>query len=274
MTRPGRYAGRDDDRDDAGRRDGGPPPPGRDHRHNADADWDQWPVAAYLAENYRRMHASDATVIRHHAGFYRQFPADGIGRSLEFGAGPNLYPLMVGAAVARRIDALEPSAANVAYLTGQLAHPDENWDAFYALCRTLDPRLPASLPDALSRVGVLHADATAVPPGAYDLASMNFVAESVTEDADEFAALCGTFIHAVRPGGHLVAAFMENMPSYHIGAGLSWPAFPVDTTAVRHVFAPYTERLRITRVEKDPTLPDYGDTGMVLLRAVRTPVDG
>lgn len=248
-------------------------PAGHHHRHNADADWDQWPVTDYLAENYRRMHPSDATVIRHHAGFYREIPADGLRRSLEFGAGPNLYPLMLAAAVARRIDALEPSAANVAYLAGQLERPDGSWDTFYTLCRSLDPRLPVSLTEALSRVRVLHADATAVPAGAYDLASMNFVAESVTEDAGEFAALCGIFIHSVRPGGYLVGAFMENMPSYHIGAGLAWPAFPVDTAAVRHVFAPYTERLQVTRVDKDPTPPDHGDTGMVLLQAVRIPAD-
>ncbi|MFG3506567.1 class I SAM-dependent methyltransferase [Streptomyces sp. NPDC047821] len=251
------------------RPDDGLPP--RHHRHNADADWDQWPVTAYLAENYRRMHASDAAVIRHHSGFYRRFPADGLARSLEFGAGPNLYPLMPAAAVVRRIDALEPSAANVAYLTAQLERPDGSWDAFYALCRDLDPRLPPSLHQALTRVRVLHGDASAVPAGTYDAASMNFVAESVTEDADEFAELCGLFIHAVRPGGHLVAAFMENMPSYHIGAGRAWPAFPVDAAAVRRVFAPHTEGLQVTRVDKDPTLPDYGDTGMVLLQAERIP---
>ncbi|MFF8831117.1 class I SAM-dependent methyltransferase [Streptomyces sp. NPDC015131] len=251
-------------------RAGAPGPP--HHRHNAEADWDQWPVAAYLAENYRLLHASDAAVVRHHSAFYRQFPPDGVPASLEFGAGPNLYPLMVAAAVCRRIDALEPSAANVAYLTGQLRHPDTSWDPFYALCRDLDPRLPPGLTTALSRVRVLHADASAVPPGRYDLASMNFVAESVTEDADEFAALCRTFVHAVRPGGHLVAAFMENMPSYRIGTGpAAWPAFPVDVPALRRAFAPYTEELTLTRVEKDPTLPDYGDSGMVLLRAVRTP---
>jgi hypothetical protein len=51
-----------------------------------------------------------------------------------------------------------------------------------------------------------------VPEGADDLASTNFVAESITEDVDEFSALCTTFIRSVRPGGFLVAAFMENMP--------------------------------------------------------------
>ncbi|MFF9864773.1 class I SAM-dependent methyltransferase [Streptomyces sp. NPDC013953] len=261
-------------------RNPGPPAPeghdddGHEHRFNASADWDRWPVTAYLTENCRRMHSSDATVIRHHSAFYRQFAAGSVGRSLEFGAGPNLYPLMPAAAVVRVIDALEPGAGNVAYLAGQLERPDESWRTFYDLCRELDPRLPVSLTEALSRVRVLHADATAVPEGAYDLASMNFVAESVTEDADEFAELCGLFIRAVRLGGHLVAAFMENMPSYRMGAGLEWPAFPVDSTTLREVFGPHTADLHLARVDKDPGLPDYGYTGMVLLRAERAQPGG
>jgi hypothetical protein len=73
----------------------------------------------------------------------------------------------------------------------------------------------------------------------------------------------------VRPGGHLVAAFMENMPSYRIGDSPLWPGYPVDADTVREVFAPHTTDLRISRLGSDPTLPDYGDTGMVLLTAVR-----
>ncbi|GAA2442833.1 hypothetical protein [Streptomyces lavendulocolor] len=103
------------------RGDGPGPDPARDdprapvdrerRRRNADADWDRWPVSAYLAENHRGMHASDAAVIRHHCAFHQRLPADGVGRSLEFGAGPNLYPLMPAAATVRRVDALEPGAA-------------------------------------------------------------------------------------------------------------------------------------------------------------------
>ncbi|WP_316248201.1 hypothetical protein [Streptomyces sp. TRM49041] len=63
--------------------------------------------------------------------------------------------------------------------------------------------------DALEPRAGNHGDAGAVPPGTYGVASMTFVAESVTED------------------------------------------------------------LHGTRVDKDPTLPDYGDTGMVLLRTAR-----
>ncbi|MET9378314.1 class I SAM-dependent methyltransferase [Streptomyces sp. NPDC003035] len=243
--------------------------PGR-IRHNRDADWNAWPVEDYLAENYRRLHPCDIGVIRHHSAFYRRFPPGGIARSLEVGAGPNLYPLMLAAAASRHIDALEPSAANVGYLQDQLDRgPDDSWQAFYALCRALDPGLPDTAAKALARVRIVPGDAGDIPEGTYDLASMNFVAESVTEDFAEVASLCGAFVRSVRPGGYLVASFMERMPSYRIGPGPRWPACPVDVDAVRSVFAPLTEELRIDRLGKDRTLPDYGDTGVILLTAVR-----
>ncbi|MFD7321592.1 class I SAM-dependent methyltransferase [Streptomyces sp. NPDC059875] len=239
-------------------------------RRNRDADWNAWPVADYLSENYRQLHPYDIGVICHHSAFYRHFEPGSIGRSLEFGAGPNLYPLMLAAAASRHIDALEPSTANIRYLRDQLTRgPDDSWEAFYTLCRELDPGLPDTPADALARVRIVPGDAADIPEGAYDLASMNFVAESVTEDFAEVTALCGAFVRSVRPGGRLVASFMERMPSYRIGTGPPWPACPVDADALRSVFAPLTEELRIRRLAKDRTLPEYGDTGVLLLTAGR-----
>ncbi|MFD4371296.1 class I SAM-dependent methyltransferase [Streptomyces sp. NPDC058486] len=239
-------------------------------RRNADADWDRWPVQDYLAENYRRLHPCDIAVIRHHAALYRRLGPGSVARSLEFGAGPNLYPLMPAATACRSIDALEPGAAGHAYLSGQLRNgPDPSWQPFYALCRRLDPALPRTLSAALRGVTAVRGDVHAVERHGYGLGSMSFVAESVTEDAGEFARVCRDFLGCVRPGGHLLAAFMENMPSYRIGTGPLWPACPVDAGAVREVFAPYTRDLDVRRVDKDPTLPDYGDTGILLLHAVR-----
>ncbi|SDZ09926.1 hypothetical protein SAMN05444365_105311 [Micromonospora pattaloongensis] len=239
-------------------------------RRNGDADWDAWPVPDYLAENYRELHPADVAVIDHHARYYGQLPADGIDVGLEVGAGPNLYPLMLAAAVCRRIDAVEPSAASRAYLRGQLTRgADPSWDAFYAHCRERLPSLPSSSAAALSRVTVSRGDALALPSGRYGLASMHFVAESATEDYDEFGALCRAYVGSVRPGGHLVAAFMENMGRYRVGAGPQWPGCPVDIPAIRAVFAPYVDDLTLCRVDADPTLPDWGYTGMVLLTGRR-----
>ncbi|MFE0652628.1 class I SAM-dependent methyltransferase [Streptomyces sp. NPDC059534] len=244
-------------------------------RRNRDADWNAWPVADYLAENYRRLHPCDVGVIRHHSAVYRRHAPGSLARTLELGAGPNLYPLMLAGAAASRVDALEPSAASVRYLRHQLAHgADASWRPFYTLCRSLDPALPASCAEALSRVRVVRGTADDLVPGRYDLASMNFVAESVTEDFEEFSALCAAFVGAVRPGGRLLASFMERMPSYRIGTGPVWPACPVDGATLRGVFAPRTAGLRIVRLAKDLTLPEYGDTGVLLLSARRPPAHG
>ncbi|MFI8106680.1 class I SAM-dependent methyltransferase [Streptomyces sp. NPDC086023] len=239
-------------------------------RRNAHADWDRWPVEDYLEENYRRLYACDAAVIRHHSAYCRPLPAGSVAEALELGCGPNLYPLMILAAASGRIDAVEPGAAGYAYLRRQLHHgPEASWQPFYDLCRRLNPALPASLSTALERVRPLHGDVSQVRQYRYGLGSMTFVAESVTEDGAEFAALCRAFLGCIRPGGGVLAAFMENMPSYRIGEGPLWPAFPVDAPAVREVFAPHTDRLVVRRVPKDPALPDYGHTGMLLLSGTR-----
>lgn len=234
--------------------------------HNDDVDWDSWPVVDYLAENYREVHPSDAAVIAHHSAFYRRLAPHSLGCSVELGAGPNLYPLILAAAASRRIDAVEAGAGNVAYLERQiLVEPDASWLPFHALCRRLNPDLPATLAGALAHVNVVHADVRGLPPGGYDLASMHFVAEGATEDRAEFAEFCRAFVRCVAPGGYLVAAFMENMPTYRIGPASRWPGCPVNPDIVTDVFRPLTRELAVTRIDTDPTLPDYGDSGMVLL---------
>ena len=245
-------------------------PAGADPVLNDHVDWDSWPVEDYLTENYRDLHPSDAAVIAHHSAFYRRLAPGSIARSLEFGAGPNLYPLMLAAAASRHTDAVEASAPCVAYLNRQVARgPDETWSPFHELCRRLNPALPASPAGALRGVRVVHGDIRTVVPGTYGLASMHFVAEGATEDYEEFAEFCRLFIHSVAPGGHLIAAFMENMPTYRIGPASQWPGCPVDRELVSEVFAPFSERLAVTRIDADPSLPDYGDSGMVLLTATR-----
>ncbi|WP_337524371.1 hypothetical protein [Streptomyces sp. SS] len=76
------------------------PRPRAEHRarRNRDADWNAWPVVDYLAENYRRLHPCDVGVIHHHSAVYRSYAPGALDRTLELGAGPNLYPLMLAGA--------------------------------------------------------------------------------------------------------------------------------------------------------------------------------
>ena len=106
---------------------------------------------------------------------------------MEIGSGPNLYPLFLASGAARRIDAVDRSAAGLGYLRRQLTEgPDPIWEPFWQRCRALNPALPDTVEEALARVHVRHGDAFALAGSDYDLASMHFVAESVTEDPDEF----------------------------------------------------------------------------------------
>jgi hypothetical protein len=176
---------------------------------------------------------------------------------------------MLAAACSRRIVAAEPSDGNVAYLRRQLSSPDEHWQAFYARCRQGNPALPTALGTALAKVEVRQVDGSAITPGTFDLASMSFVAEGTSEDDDEFRRFCELFVASVVPGGHLVAAFMENLRRYRFGAGPEWPAYPVDADVLHDVFAPITDSLVVRRIDPDPTLPDYGYSGMLMMTARR-----
>jgi len=237
---------------------------------NGDVDWNQWPVDDYLREIYRELHPSDDAVLVHHSAFYRTLEPDSVATSLELGAGPNLYPLMLAAAVSRRIEAVEPSAASLDYLERQLqADTDPSWTTFYERCRQLQPALPPSLAQALSRVHVRPGSAADLPVEHYDLGSMHFVAESCTEDINEFQDICRMFASSVRPGGYLIAAFMENMGRYQVGTGSQWPGCRVDQASVREAFTPLVADMTTSRVDFDTTGPDYGYTGMVLLTATR-----
>lgn len=239
--------------------------------HNDDVDWDAWPVETYLQENYHTMHGADAAVIDHHSRFFRDLPPDSIDLSVEVGAGPNLYPLLLQGAACRRIHALDRSTANLTYLSRQLERgPDPHWDYFYRRCRQQNPALPATIEAALTRVQPVRGDARRLPQDTYGLASMHFVAETMSEDPGQFLEHCATFCRSVRPGGYLVAAFMENLGRYDLGGGSStWPGLKVDSDMVRAAFAPHTGELAIERIDDDPSLPDYGYTGMVMLTARR-----
>ena len=237
---------------------------------NADLDWDSWPVSTYLSENYRTLHRSDSLVLAHHSEFYRSLPAGSLERAVELGCGPNLYPLFLLSGVARRIDAVERSASGLAYLRQQVSRgPDASWLPFWQRCRELNPALPTDASRALGRVRVVEADARSLVGADYDLASMHFVAESITEDVTEFREFCVAFAESVRPGGILVAAFMENMARYTFGDGSSWPGTPIDAASVTEVFGPFTDELRVSRIDQDPDLPAYGYSGMVLMSARR-----
>lgn len=235
---------------------------------NADVSWDGFDVEGYLEDNYSSLHDVDRTILRELSPYYAGIPAGSVERSLDVGTGPNLYPLMLASAASRRLEALDHSAANVAYLRRTVrSGAGPAWDPFWALCRSLNPALGTDLAAVLRRVSVRQASAFDLPVRSYGLASMFFVAESVTGDYDEFRQMCQRFAATVVPGGHLVAAFMAGMPGYCL-SGQTLPAFPLDEYTLEVSMRPVTTDLRVWRLPADPTIP-YQHDGVLLLTARR-----
>lgn len=67
------------------------------------------------------------------------------------------------------------------------------------------------------------------PHSIYDVGTMFFVAESVTEEREEFEAVIAGFLRSLRPGSPYAIACMENSNGYDV-AGTWYPALPVTPT--------------------------------------------
>ena len=116
------------------------------------------------------------------------------------------------------------------------------------------------------KVETKHGSIYELEENKYDLASMFFCAESITLERGEFVLACTKFIKSVKPGGHLVAAFMENSRGYEI-KGIDFPAYPVDINLIKKIFQPKTNNLLITRIPLAEKPLRLGYTGMLLLTA-------
>jgi hypothetical protein len=235
-------------------------------RPNDDVAWDDFDTAGYVADNYATLHPLDRRIIADLSPYYRALPPGSLRSSLDIGTGPNIYPLMLVAAASRRLEALERSASNVAYLRrARREGAEPGWTPFWQLCGRLDPALPADLDEVLRGLTIHQGDALTFPLGQHDLVSMFFVAESVTGARDQFEQLNRRFAAAAAPGGHLVAAYMAGMPEYELG-GEILPSFPLDRHTLEAVMRPVTRQLRIWQLPADPTLP-YEHDGVLLLTA-------
>jgi hypothetical protein len=242
------------------------PPGSGPPRRNCDVRWDDFDTGGYLADNYATLHELDRQIINVLSPYYAGLPPDGLAATLDVGTGPNLYPLMLAAAASRRLESVEPSAANRAYLHTLCEQgPDDCWHEFWRLCRELNPALPVDLGQVLAGVRIRRGDAFTLPPARYDMVSMFFVAESVTGVREEFEGICRGFASAAAPGGHLVAAFMAGMPSYELG-GKVLPSYPIDEGALAAALRGLVQELDVRRLPPDPTLP-YEHDGVLLLTA-------
>jgi len=202
---------------------------GEQARRNSDVDWDGFDARSYLEHNYRTLRGDDRRFMEAMRDYFASssLPSDAVG--IDVGSGTNLYPALAMLPFVRELILLDYSAQNVDWLERQVHHFEESWDPFWeTLCEN---RTYASIPDpraALRQVAtVVRGDIFSFRPDRlYDVGTMFFVAESISNSREEFQVAVDRFLAALRPGAPFAAAFMENSLGYTVG-GTEFPAVKI-----------------------------------------------
>ena len=243
----------------------GPPPEPASPARNAQYPWDEFAAAEYCDHNYLELREDDAEILGTVRSWFAEEMRDRTGHGVDVGAGPNLYPALSMLPHCTDLTLREYSAANVAWLHEQTADLPERWRPFWDV---VSPGACvgdfAKARDLLAeRARVEQGSVFELPRAAWDLGTMFFVAESISQDPAEFEQAAASFVRALRPGAPFAAAFMEQSKGYDV-AGVRFPATPVGAAEITACLSGLTAGLQVNRVEMRPKPLRPGYTGMLV----------
>ncbi len=243
----------------------GPPPEPTHPARNAQFPWDRFAAADYCDHNYLELREDDAEILEIVRAWFGEEMHDRAGHGLDVGAGPNLYPTLSMLPYCVEVTLLDYSAANVAWLRGQAEELPERWRPFWDRISPGDSRGDFAKARALlaERSRIEWGNVFELPKAAWDLGTMFFVAESISEDPAEFEAATAAFVRSLRPGAPFAAAFMEQSKGYDV-AGVPFPATPVGPEEITACLGGLATAVRVHRVEMRPKPLRPGYTGMVV----------
>ena len=208
-------------------------------RRNAEFPWsDSFGDGDYRDRNYSQILPQDDRILRNLAEFHADLPAGG--DCIEIGAGPNVYPLLAAVRFRSSVLATDISAAALGYLRhlvrGPLPDECAHWQQ---RLNEIDPRYgtPQSAQRSLrSKCTVERMSVFDLPEDQYDVASMHFVAESATEDHDEFVQACQRAVRCVKRGGAFTVSLMLQSEGYEAD-GHYFPAVSLSAAQALQPFA-------------------------------------
>ena len=208
--------------------------------NNADAPWNKFSSEDYWRHNYSELQAEDREIIRLVSRFFiHAFGERGPARrrGIDVGSGTNLYPALLMLPWTEQILLTDFSASNVRWLSRHVCEESTAWDwqPFWRELHEMEGYNGISEPRKHLReacvgepgfAGIEQNSVFALPPAQWDLGTMFFVAESITEDREEFRAAIASFVGALRPGAPFATAFMAGSHGYPV-AGTRFPALPI-----------------------------------------------
>jgi hypothetical protein len=258
----------------------------RSPRRNADFDWDRFNSDSYRARNYLELRDDDTELMRWVGTFFARHFGQSIPaglRGLDVGSGANLYPTMAMLPFCEKVDLWEHSRSNVEWLTKQIVDFDNHWDDFWDVYRGVGGRrtryslrgIPASYGGVGNPRQVMHEKAEVTQKsifeltGRWDMGTMFFVAESITQDLAEFREATFRFGRALKPGAPFAAAFMANSTGYTVD-DTEFPAVAVNCAKVKDCLRQVAGKLKVRKVKSRAPLR-RGYNGMILATGVANP---
>ncbi len=150
--------------------------------------------------------------------------ADGVrrpGRGVDVGAGANLYPALSMLPWCEKVLLLEYAQPNVEYLEKQASPAgfDTVWDPFWDQLRehpayaAVEPRGRFGEIVRVERANLLDLDGQR----RWDIGTMFFVADSMSECPEEFRRGVTCFMGALNEGAPFATAFMKESVGYQVG---------------------------------------------------------
>lgn len=254
---------------------------------NEDAPWERFDPEAYYDNNYRSLREDDRTILSKVGQFFSEYYADFQMRrpayALDIGSGANLYPALAMLPWCTHLTLADHSPLNRPWLEqavdGPGGGPAWSWAPFWQVLSEFagydsvdEPEQQFVRLHRTGRLAVEDLDILDLPAGRrWDLGTMFFVAESITEDYLQFTDAIKNFLGALRPGSPFAAAFMVGSGGYPV-KGVRFPAVKTDADDIVAQFAGRVARWRRHDVPKAETLlRDHGDDnydGMLLLVGV------
>jgi hypothetical protein len=247
---------------------------------NAQAPWRNFSSQAYWKHNYRHLLPADKEIIQRVSHFLMDAFADRgpARRAIDVGSGTNLYPSLLMLPWTEQILLTDHAEGNVSWLREHVLadRAPWTWEPFWRELHQLEgynqigePRgqLRQACAGAPGRAGVERHSVFHLPQGQWELGTMFFVAESITEDPAEFRAAIEGFVGALQPRAPFAAAFMAGSDGYPVD-GTRFPALEITSDDVTERFTELgVNRLSVTPVRTtQPVRPGY--EGMIVATGI------
>jgi hypothetical protein len=198
-------------------------------------NWDDFDSHAYWKHNYAALREDDQLFLRRIGGFFGAVsasarPHSGTWRGVDVGSGTNLYPALAMLPLCAEIELWEHGQKNYDWLRHEVQSYSTYWDPFWRVLRGHAEYAPIgrSARRRLAKAArVVKGNLFDLRADHYDVGTMFFVAESITNRSDEFELAVQAFTRSLRHGAPFAAAFMRNSNGYQI-SGHEFPALQID----------------------------------------------